>query len=418
MTRFDIIVAGGGPAGISAAVSAARAGASVLLLERHDCLGGVWTSGLLSYVFDFDKSDIGWEIIRRLDALGARRPDRTDAYDRDRDWVYEPEYMKFVCEEMCREAGVKVLLGSPVVAGERDASGRNIASVATESKSGRRVWSASKFIDCTGDGDLGALAGCGFDYGYPGLPHGQPATLNALVAVDDGDALSPYVSNEPAMWTRDTLPDGTEECHHICASHRLRAVLREQGVEPSYGDPTLFRIHRNVFCFMANHEYGLRVDDAEAISEATLRARREIVGLAAALARRGGPWRGFRVIATAEQIGHRDARRIHGLYTVTKDDIERGATFPDAVTTSRFGVDIHGLDMKMNREKAAGNAGGVRFHPFQIPLRACVAKDVGNLFLAGRCISGDFHAHASYRVTGSAVAMGQAVGKAAAATTA
>ena len=74
--------------------------------------------------------------------------------------------------------------------------------------------------------------------------------------------------------------------------------------------------------------------------------------------------------------------------------------------------------MKMNREKAAGNAGGVRFRPFQIPLRACVAKDVGNLFMAGRCISGDFHAHASSRVTGSAVAIGQAVGKAAAATTA
>lgn len=68
---FDIIVAGGGPAGIAVDVAAARAGASVLLLERHDCLGGVWTSGLLSYVFDFDKSEIGWEIIRRLDALGG-----------------------------------------------------------------------------------------------------------------------------------------------------------------------------------------------------------------------------------------------------------------------------------------------------------------------------------------------------------
>lgn len=413
-SAFDIIVAGGGPAGISAAVAAARAGRRVLLLERQGCLGGVWTAGLLSYVFDFDKSEIGWEIIRRLDALGARRCDKTDAYPPDRDWVYEPEYMKFVCEEMCREAGVKVLLGSPVVAAARDASGRNVASVATESKSGRRDWAAAAFIDCTGDGDLAALAGCGFDYGHPGLPHGQPATLNALVAVDDGDALAPFVSNEPAMWTRDKAPDGSERSHHICATRRLMAALREAGVEPSYGDPTLFRLHKNVFCFMANHEYALRVDDAEAISEATMRARREIVGLAAALAARGGPWKGFRVIATAEQIGHRDARRIHGRYTVTKEDIERGATFPDAVTTSRFGIDIHGIDKKMNDAKAAGNSGGVAFRPFQIPLRSCRAKDADNLFMAGRCISGDFYAQASYRVTGSAVALGEAVGKAAA----
>ena len=135
---------------------------------------------------------------------------------------------------------------------------------------------------------------------------------------------------------------------------------------------------------------------------------------AAVAAARGGPWKGFRVIATAEQIGHRDARRIHGRYTVTKEDIERGATFPDAVTTSRFGIDIHGIDKKMNDAKAAGNSGGVAFRPFQIPLRSCIAKDADNLFMAGRCISGDFYAQASYRVTGSAVALGEAVGKAAA----
>ena len=144
MKHFGIIVAGGGPAGVSAAVAAARAGRRVLLLERQGCLGGVWTAGLLSYVFDFDKSDIGWEIIRRLDALGARRPDRTDAYDTDRDWVYEPEYMKFVCEEMCREAGVKVLLGSPVVAAERAASTASTPSPGMTSNVARRAPTPSR----------------------------------------------------------------------------------------------------------------------------------------------------------------------------------------------------------------------------------------------------------------------------------
>jgi len=412
----DVIVVGGGPAGVPAAVAAARAGKKVRLFELQGCLGGVWTAGLLSYIFDIDKSEIGWEIIRRLDAYGARRKDRppTPSTRLDRNWTYEPEYMKLVCEDLCAEAGVKVHLQTPVVAAYRDASGRNIETIVTESKSGRRAWRAKTFVDCSGDGDLAAFAGCGFDIGWNAKGWGQPATLNALVVVDDGDAIAEYASNEPAMWM--TCPDpeqpGKTRSHHIVASHRLRALLRQAGVEPSYGDPTLFRMHRNLFCFMANHEYELRVDDADAISAATMRARKEVATLAAALAKLGGPWKGFRVAATAEQIGHRDARRIHGRYTVTREDVAAGATFPDALTLSRFGIDIHGLDKKANDERAAGQNFGARFRPFEIPLRACQAKDADNLYMAGRNISGDFIAHASYRVTGSSVALGEGVGKA------
>ena len=416
----DVIVVGGGPAGVPAAVAAARAGKKVRLFELQGSLGGVWTSGLLSYIFDFDKSDIGWEIIRRLDAYGARVRDRPDAAGMkhypslDRDWVYEPEYMKAVCEDLCAEAGVRVHLQTPVVAAYRDASGRNVETVVTESKSGRKAWRAKTFVDCTGDGDLAARAGCGFDLGWSPEGWGQPATLNALVVAEDGDRLSDYVSNEPAMWTRHPDPErpGKDTCHHILASHRLKALMREAGVEPSYGDPTLFRLHRNLFCFMVNHAYKLRVDDADAISAATIRARKEILTLAAALAKPGGPWKGFRVVATAEQIGHRDARRIHGRYTVTRADVAAGAMFPDALTTSRFGIDIHGLDKKANDGRAAGQNFGAKFRPFQIPLRACRAKDADNLYMAGRNISGDFIAHASYRVTGSSVALGEGVGKA------
>ena len=98
-------------------------GKKVRLLELQGCLGGIWTAGLLTYIFDFNKSDIGWEIIRRLDAYGARAVDRPGEdgmrYYKDgvdKDWVYAPEYMKAVCEDMCAEAGVRVTLQCPVVA--------------------------------------------------------------------------------------------------------------------------------------------------------------------------------------------------------------------------------------------------------------------------------------------------------------
>lgn len=417
----DVIVCGGGPAGVAAATNAARAGKRVRLFELQGCLGGVWTSGLLTYIFDFDKSETDREIIRRLDACGARRVDRPKSAEMaqypdglDRDFVYEPEYMKFVCESMCKEAGVRISLQTPVVAAYRDASGRRIETIVTESKSGRQAWRAKTFVDCTGDGDLAALSDCGFDLGYTPDGFGQPATLNALVMVRDGDALAPFTSNEPAMWTRHPSEEnpGTDTCHHILASHRLRDLLRRQGLDPSYGDPTLFRCHDNLFCFMATHAYRLRPDDAQAISEATLCARQEVFRLTASLAKLGGPWQGLRVIATAEQIGHRDARRIHGRYTVTREDVAAGRKFEDAITVSRFGVDIHGLDKKANDVKAAGQDFGAKFRPFQIPLRACQSKDADNLYMAGRCISGDFIAQASYRVTGSAVALGEGVGKA------
>jgi len=141
-----------------------------------------------------------------------------------------------------------------------------------------------------------------------------------------------------------------------------------------------------------------------------VRARRENIEMVAALSRLGGPWEGIRVVATAEQLGHRTARRIHGRYTVTRDDVVAGRSFDDSVALVRYPVDIHAVDA--SQEPVTDE--GVRSRPFHIPLRALQAKDVDNLYMAGRCLSGDYIAHAAYRVTGPAVATGEAVGHAAA----
>lgn len=398
---YDVAVAGGGPAGIAAAVNAARAGAKTLLVESQGSLGGIWTSGLVSCVIDAGKGETDREIIRRLDELGARHP-RARVLD-DFHFIYEPEYMKIVCEEMCREAGVDILLHSSVVAASRDASGRLLASFATESKGGRQVWRAKVFVDCTGDGDLAVRAGCGFDFATDGRH--QPSSLCALVVVDDADALGAFVANDPVR----NAAGGPHR-----AKEALRAEFARAGVTPSYPDPTLFRLNRRLLTLMANQEYNVPLDDARAITAATVRARAEVHRLVGALARMGGPWQGIRVAATAEALGHRAARSIHGRYRLTREDVVSGAIFEDAVTTSRVNVDFHGFDYASSVKDGAVQSMGVKARPFQIPLRALRARDLDNLFMAGRCISGDRVAHACYRMTGTAVATGEAVGRAAA----
>jgi hypothetical protein len=106
----------------------------------------------------------------------------------------------------------------------------------------------------------------------------------------------------------------------------------------------------------------------------------------------------------------RDGRRIRGRQTVTREDLVTGARFSDAVTRVTFGVDIHAASRKDNDKEPINRGGVAKMRPYDIPLRALIARDVDGLMMAGRCISGDFIAHASYRVTGNAVAMGEAAG--------
>ena len=126
----DVVVCGAGPAGVSAAIAAARLGASVRLFEAHGCLGGVWTSGLLGYLLDFDKPGFNQELVQRLRERDAVRGEGMNGLS------YEPEEMKVLLEELCMAAGVKVQLHTRVAAAYR--TGRRLSTIMTESKSGAR----------------------------------------------------------------------------------------------------------------------------------------------------------------------------------------------------------------------------------------------------------------------------------------
>ncbi len=387
----DVIVCGAGPAGVTAAITAARAGARVRLFEAHGALGGVWTSSLLGYLLDFDKPGFNQELVRKLDARDARRIPSKSAM------TYQPEEMKVLLDELCLAAGVKIQLHTHVVAAYRE--GRRLATVVTESKSGRQAWRAPVFIDTTGDGDLGALAGCEWETGETKECPCQPLSMCALLVVKDHTALAPFIHR-----AQTTNVEATKRA--------FRAEIIRGGVTPSYMMPTLFPIRDNLLLAMMNHEYGILAFDAVKLTAATLNARAELHRIVHGLRKLGGPWDGIQIAATPEQIGIRDGRRIRGRYIVNRADLVAGARHADAVVRPTFPVDIHAYD------KAHAGGGytnsGVKALPYDIPYRALVARDVDGLLLAGRCISGDYLAHASYRVTGNAVAMGEAAGAAAA----
>lgn len=389
----DVIVCGAGPAGVTAAITAARAGAKVRLFEWRGCLGGIWTAGLLGYFLDFNKPGFAKELRDKLDARGARANSTSTSR-----FCYDPEALKLLLEELCVEAGVKFQYHTKVCAAFRE--GRRLTTIVTESKSGRQAWKAPVFIDTTGDGDLGFQAGCSFEIGEAAECPCQPLSLNALLVVKDVEQLREFVRFGQPNPGENT--DGEKK-------KRIKDAIVKSGHFPSYAGATLWHVSGNLLFAMMNQEFGIKPWDAAEITAATVRARAEMNLMVNGLRSLGGPWEGIQIVATAEQIGVRDGRRIVGRYVVNKEDLIKGARYDDAVVRATFGVDIHATTADHN-QKAATHATGIKVKPYDIPLRALIAKEVDGLMMAGRCISGDFIAHASYRVTGNAVGMGEGAG--------
>jgi len=385
--EVDVFVAGAGPAGVCAALAAAREGARVRLVDSNGCLGGVWTAGLLCWIIDAaNKPGIIAELGAELDARGARRY----RLARGGNYAYDPEAMKLLLEERCVEAGIQVQLHTRVVAAARDGDNR-LAVAITESKSGRQAWAARVFIDASGDGDLAFQAGCGFDLG-DAEGRVQPMSLACVVAGLRFEEVEPFVGGSVRE-----------------AKHRLLAEFRRGGVDPSYHPPIMVAIHDDLFGLIANHEYLVACDDAQAVTAATINARREVHALVAALRGLGGVWKDLRLVATGEHIGVREGRRIRGLHTITVEDMLAGAVPEDSVAVCTFGIDVHSTDPGRTKGFSHGPHAGKTRH-YGLPLRALISADCDALVMAGRCISGDFYAHSSYRVTGDAAATGEAAG--------
>lgn len=385
VNESDVIVCGGGPAGFAAAISAAQQGARTTLIEMYGCLGGIWTTGLLSYLIDYEKKPgIMRELVARLEKSDAQHTAR----------IYDSELMKYTLDKMCLEAGVNVRLHTRIVGAYKN-NNNKLEYIVTESFSGREAWKGKIFIDTTGNGELSAFAGCNFDIGHPSTGKTQPMSLmGILTGLDEKELIANGLMREKGL-----VQAGAKDLFFD--------EIKKAGIEASYTKPTLFGIRPGLVAMMANHQYGVSSMDADQITKATLEARAEINQIIDGLRSQGGVWRNVRMVATGAQIGIREGRRIHGRYMLSKEDLINGSEFDDAVCRVDFPVDIHSLERK---DGGGYGRDGIAAKPYDIPLRSLIAKDVDGLMMAGRCISGDFFAHASYRVTGNAVTMGEAAG--------
>lgn len=386
--RYDVVVCGGGPAGVGAALAAAREGAKTLIIERYGMLGGVWTAGLLNPFFEcMGRGYLVDELVNRLVRASAFRKWR------EHDYTFDVETMRLTLEQMMAEAGVTLLYHTLVT--EAIVEGDRLRGVVIESKAGRQAIMGGVLIDCTGDGDVLARAGCAYEWGSLADGSVQPMTLMF------------EISGLPPDWEMPTAPELYD---------RMVEVIRREGLDYQLPYPRCnyapYIINTPVpgtADVQCTHMYRMNPLEPRDLTEATLACRRQAAETVDIFRRIPGLEQ-VRLTHTAAQIGVREARRLCGRYRLEVTDLIEGRTFDDAVASCAFVIDVHDPDKGGTEE----DLGKVRIRPYEIPYRSLLPQELRGLLVAGRCISGSPEAFASYRVTGTAMALGQAAGLAAA----
>jgi len=414
----DVLVVGGGPAGVAASVAAARGGARTLLVEQYGALGGMGTVGLVgpfmtSFSADGKRQVIAGifdELVRRMVAVGgAIHPSEVPPGSSHSGFIvryhnnvtpFDPESLKLVAAEMAVEAGVELLLHSFVfdVLMREGAEAPAIAGVFAANKSGVQCLRARVVVDCTGDADVAALAGAPTEKGRPEDGKTQPMTMFFRVGGVDGEQVRQYVREHPEERSPFT---GIVERGR--AAGEWPEVPRERvGIYES-STPGEWRVN-------TSRLLGLDGTKVEDLTRGEVEGRRQVHALMAFFRKRVPGFAGARLIDTAGQVGVRETRRIVGEYVLTVEDICAGRRFPDAVALCSYGVDVHnpeGPGQGRRQEYETANV-------YEIPYRCLVPRRVEQLLVAGRCISSTHEANGAIRVMPPCFATGQAAGTAAA----
>ena len=402
--EVDVLVVGAGPAGIGAAVRAAREGAQTLLVESQGMLGGTWTSSMQVHAtcfFSGGRVIVGGlvrEIIDRLARDGhAEDPERKiQEYPTSSAVHFEPEWMKGCLDDVVVESGAELLLHAFCAGAIVDAGG--VGGIVVESKSGRQAIRAAVTIDCTGDADVAHAAGVPTRRGRESDGQCQPVNTTCLLSQVDRERSVAWVEAN-----RGLLRKLSEQAQAAGELDRSFAIGR-LGARTCYPDVTYHNI---------GHVFNIDCTRAEDLTRAELEGRRQVRQIYQFFRQYVPGYEHCRLAAVAPTVGRRESRRIVGVATLTRDDVVAGRKFEDGVARHNYYVDVHSADPLLP-EPGMDNAD--RPAPgdyYEVPYGCLVPQTVDRLLVAGRCISADRAALGSARTTVCCMALGEAAGLAA-----
>lgn len=413
MNLEKIIVVGGGPAGVAAALSAARAGGSVTLIERLGFCGGSATAMQVPAFGPFSDRTrsivrgIGWEVLMaHQTALNRPLADPASYYtpqDQGRmDWVpIDVELLKRIYDDLLDAAGVEVLFHTFVPEVQKE--GNRIGSITLANKSGLSTLKGTVFIDATGDADLAARAGCPFELGDEnGLTQGM--TLCFTIAGGSRTKYLNYVYSTGDGYLKNLVTQAKEDGTWDLPDASL--------VGMSFKDET------TAGCNLG-HVWGFDATNATSVSRAEREGRRVAAKLVSFLRTYVPGQEGVTLVSTGAHIGVRESRRIIGDYTLTLDDYLACRSFPDEIARCAYFIDLHAATTEEAARAKAVTDGGktsASLPPGEshgIPYRCLIPQGVENLLVAGRSLSAERAVQGAARIMPYCFAMGEAAGLAA-----
>lgn len=382
MKKYDVIVIGGGFAGVAAALAASREGASVLLVEKGNCLGGAAAHCLVNPFMrnrtkiDGERCELAaglfLEIRAALEARGAMSLEQ-----------FHEEDLKLILNRMLCTAGVDLLFHAYLCDVVRE--GAQIKGVIVATREGMQTLSARYFVDATGDAQVAYLAGCKTTLGRESDHLCQPMTLCFRLG---------NVDVERFMASKD----------------RMQEIYKEKLAAGELQNPRenilVFRTPiSNVLHFNTTRIVKKDPTNAADLTAAELLAREQVFEVYDFMRAHADGLENSFLMMTAAEIGVRESRMIVGEHVLTEAECRAFTKFDDAIAACNYDIDIHNPE---------GSGTSHYYFPegtyYTIPYRSLIPKETTNLLVAGRCISSDHGAQASYRIMPVVCCLGEAAG--------
>ncbi len=414
---IDVVVVGGGPAGVCAAIAAARNGAKVLIVEQGNCLGGMATRGLVApFMTCYDTTGevmvirgLFGEIVDRMVELGgAIHPSEVRSGTPYTAWItaghdhvtpFDAEVLKYVLDVMCAEAGVKVLFHTSLV--DAELRGNTVTGLRLLCREGLCRIGARVVIDATGDGDLSASAGAPCTFGNPDIGVVQPATLFFHINNVDSPKL---------------IADVQAHLHEFRKVNGVsyRALHWRVAEAEAAGEWDIARKSVNIYRGVREDEWAvnctriMNVDatNTESLSAGEAEGRRQVRELMNFFHKYVPGCENATVKCSASTLGIRESRHVLGEYVLTADDLLHGEVPDDSILLASNSVDVHGRNGANTTEYKTVENG----QWYGLPLRCLVPRDIEGLLVAGRAISATSDAAGAVRVMPPCMAIGHAAG--------